>query len=190
MSPSGAVQEDVDRLMGAGVLLRKRRVKDSLGVFKHALIRDAAYESLSAEARRKVHARAASVLEERFPGVVDARPEMLARHHAAADQKRQAVGYGQKAAAAALSRSAFAEATGHAAMTQEWAAVLPPPERLDTQLRANGFTLQALMSTQGWASPAVRELAERSRALLTADMAPEQTDLGVLRPVHALPRGE
>jgi hypothetical protein len=68
-SPLGPaeVAADLERLMHAGLVQRKRRGRDVVGVFKHALIRDAAYESLPAGARQQVHARIAGTLEERFP---------------------------------------------------------------------------------------------------------------------------
>jgi TOMM system kinase/cyclase fusion protein len=176
-SPLGpeAVAEDLERLMSAGLLLRKRRQKDAVGVFKHALVRDAAYESLSTGAQRRVHARIAVTLEEQFPEVVRTRPDLLAHHHAAAEQKREAIGYAQKAAHQALERSAYAEASAHASDVLDWLRALPPAERVEAELGANGIRLQALMSTQGWASPDVRALAEQSRALLPGSKTTEHT---------------
>ncbi|HEX7839734.1 MAG TPA: TOMM system kinase/cyclase fusion protein, partial [Kofleriaceae bacterium] len=109
-----AVADDVERLMSAGLVQRRRRGKEVLGVFKHALVRDAAYESLSAGARQRIHARIASTLEERFPEIVRTRPDLLAHHHAAAEQKRQAVGYARRAAEQGLQRSAYPETIAHA----------------------------------------------------------------------------
>jgi hypothetical protein len=49
--------------------------------FKHALIQDAAYQSLLQSTRQQYHHRIARVLEERFPDVVEAQPEVLAYHN-------------------------------------------------------------------------------------------------------------
>ena len=176
-SPLGpaAVAEDLERLMSAGLLLRKRRQKDAVGMFKHALVRDAAYESLSTGARQRIHARIARTLEEGFPEVVRTRPDLLAHHHAAAGQKQEAIGYAQKAAQQALGRSAYAEASAHASNVVDWIGVLPEAERVEAELGANSIRLQALMSTEGWASPDVRALAERSRALLPTSNTTEHT---------------
>ncbi|WP_437992141.1 TOMM system kinase/cyclase fusion protein [Sorangium sp. So ce145] len=167
-SPLGpaAVKDDLERLMSAGLLLRKRRQKDAVGVFKHALVRDAAYESLSTGARRRVHARIAATLEERFPEMVRTRPDLLAYHHAAAEQKGQAVGYAQRAAEQALQRSAYAEAIVHASNAVAWAEALSGAEGVEAELRANGVLTQALMANHGWADPRVKATVDRSASLL------------------------
>ncbi|WP_437297301.1 TOMM system kinase/cyclase fusion protein [Sorangium sp. So ce426] len=167
-SPLGpaAVKDDLERLMSAGLLLRKRRQKDAVGVFKHALVRDAAYESLSTGARRRVHARIAATLEERFPEMVRTRPDLLAHHHAAAEQKGQAAGYAQRAAEQALQRSAYAEAIVHASNAVAWAEALSGAGGVEAELRANGVLTQALMANHGWADPRVKATVDRSASLL------------------------
>lgn len=87
------VTEDLDRLMDAGLVSRKRSAKDAGAMFKHALVRDAAYESLASGARQRLHARIASVLEERFPAFVEAKPELLAHHWTAAGFPERAAPY-------------------------------------------------------------------------------------------------
>ncbi|XXT20371.1 TOMM system kinase/cyclase fusion protein [Sorangium sp. So ce429] len=167
-SPLGpeAVAEDLQHLMSAGLLLRKRRQKDAVGVFKHALVRDAAYESLSTGARRRAHARIAATLEDGFPEVVRTRPDLLAHHHAAAEQKREAVGYAQRAAEQALQRSSYAEAIAHASSALAWAEALPGVDGALAALTANGVLAQALMATRGWGDPEVKAIADRSASLL------------------------
>jgi TOMM system kinase/cyclase fusion protein len=167
-SPLGpaAVQEDLDKLMLAGIVLRKRRLKDPVAVFKHALVRDAAYESLSRGAKQRAHARIAATLEERFPEVVRARPDLLAHHHAAADQRGPAVQYAEKASQQALQRSAYAEAVAHASNVVDWSGALPPDEAVGVALAANGVLSQAMMATRGWADIQVKATAEHSAALL------------------------
>lgn len=167
-SPLGpaAVAEDLERLMSAGLVLRRRRGRGAVGVFKHALLRDAAYESLSTSARQRVHTRIAGTLEERFPEVVRTRPDLLAHHHAAAEQKPSAVGYAQRAAEQALQRSAYIEAIAHASSVAAWVEALPGAEAALAELRANGVLTQALMATRGWADPQVKATADRSASLL------------------------
>jgi TOMM system kinase/cyclase fusion protein len=160
------VTTDLEQLMSAGLVLRRRRGKDAVGVFKHALVRDAAYESLSTAARQRVHARIASTLEDRFPEVVRTRPDLLAYHHAAADQKRQAVAYAQRAAEQGLQRSTYPEAIAHASHVIAWADALPGADGVEAELVANGALIQALMATRGWAHPQVKAAADRSAHLL------------------------
>jgi TOMM system kinase/cyclase fusion protein len=168
LSPLGpaAVHEDLDRLAEAGLLLRRRRRKDGVASFKHALVRDAAYESLSKGARQKAHARIAATLEERFAEIAGARPDLLAHHHAAAGQKRPAAGYARQAAQHALQRSAYAEAAAHASHAVGWAEAIDGTEGVEAELVANGMLTQALMSLRGWADPQVKATVDRSAALL------------------------
>lgn len=167
-SPLGpvAVQEDLEKLTSAGLVLRKRRLRDPIGVFKHALVRDAVYESLSRPARQEVHLRIARTLEEHFSETTRTRPDLLALHYAAADQKQQAVLYSNRAAQQALQRTAYADAIAHASKVVEWVGSIKEPERVEVELSANGVLSQALMAMGGWADTRVKEIAERSGVLV------------------------
>jgi TOMM system kinase/cyclase fusion protein len=163
---AGAVQEDLDRLMQAGLVLRRRHQKKPVGTFKHALIRDAAYESLGRGARQSVHARIAEVLSQQFPEIERTRPDLLALHYAAADRKDLALGYAQRAAEQALGRSAYAEAIAHASNVLAWAASLDEATLAPASIAANGILSHALMATRGWTDPEVKATADRSATLL------------------------
>ena len=82
-------------------------------VFKHALIQDAAYESLLKSTRQHYHQRIAQVLEAQFPETAGAQPELLAHHYTEAGLTRQAVDYWYKAGQRAIERSAHLEAITH-----------------------------------------------------------------------------
>ncbi|XXX72871.1 TOMM system kinase/cyclase fusion protein [Sorangium sp. So ce134] len=148
------VQEDLDRLMAADLIHRKRRLNNPTYLFKHVLIRDAAYESLSKRSRRRLHARVARTLEERFPEMVAARPDLLAYHHAAAEQKRQAIAYAEIAAERALKRPANAddtEAVVHVTQALGWlSAILDDRERALAELRLNSLLILALLERRGY----------------------------------------
>ena len=60
--------------------------------FKHALIQDAAYQSLLKSTRQQYHQRIAEVLEAQFPETAEAQPELLAHHFTEAGLTEQAVG--------------------------------------------------------------------------------------------------
>ncbi|HTN89290.1 MAG TPA: TOMM system kinase/cyclase fusion protein [Sorangium sp.] len=148
------VQEDLDRLMAADLIHRKRRLNHPTYQFKHVLIRDAAYESLSKRSRRQVHAKIARTLEARFPEIVAARPDLLAHHHAAAEQKQQAIAYAEAAAERALKRPANAddtEAVGHVTQALGWLPAIPEGrERALAELRLNSLLILALLDRRGY----------------------------------------
>ncbi|WP_437672099.1 TOMM system kinase/cyclase fusion protein [Sorangium sp. So ce131] len=171
VSPQGgaAVQEDIERLIAADVVHRKRRLRSPAYLFKHALIRDAAYDSMLKRSRREVHARIAEALERLSPDLVEERPELMALHHGAAEQTRQALGYAHRAAASALGRSANAEAIAHARQAIGWLdAVADERERAERELAMNGIITPALMATKGFTSPEYAATLERSQALIDA----------------------
>ena len=81
--------------------------------FKHALVQDTAYESLLRSRRQILHRRIAETLCEKFAGVVEAQPELVAHHFTQAGLTEPAIEYWGKAGDLALRRSAFKEAIAH-----------------------------------------------------------------------------
>lgn len=167
VSPGGetAVDADLKRLVAAGLVHQRRRFEGRC-MFRHALICDAAYESLPHPARMQAHACVAWTIEQKFPQVVSQRPDLLAHHHASAGQKEQAIRYAQAAAQLALDRSSYAEALSSVADAYAWLDALPTSERVMAELQANAVRTQALMATRGWGDPEVKALVDRSTDLL------------------------
>jgi TOMM system kinase/cyclase fusion protein len=164
------VQEDLERLVAADLVQHKRRLRNPTWLFRHALIRDTAYESMLKKVQHRVHARIAEVLEQQFPDVAAARPELLALHHAAADQKPQAIGYAQKAAMAALIGASYPFAIRHAREAIGWLdAAFPAPgderARAEMELGFNAIIMPSLMSTRGWRDDELEATIQRTREL-------------------------
>ena len=82
---------------------------DAAYQFKHALIRDAAYEAILRSRRKELHSRIAEVLEVQFPETVTVAPELVAHHYTEAGLIAQAIPYWQEAGERALKRSANIE---------------------------------------------------------------------------------
>ncbi|MEZ4302716.1 MAG: hypothetical protein R3B70_47775, partial [Polyangiaceae bacterium] len=161
-----AVQKSLDRLIDQQIVYRRRWLAGSTFVFRHALLQEAAYESMPREVRRQVHAQVIEVLQHQFTTSPLCTPAVLARHHAGAGQFDAAVRRGTEAAQSSLDRSSNAEAIAEVEQTTSWLTDLPEPARPDAELRLTSIKLQALMSKEGWASENVRALAQRSRGLL------------------------
>jgi predicted ATPase len=62
----------------AGLLFARGTSPHSSYIFKHALVQDAAYGTLLRDRRQRLHARIAATLEDRFPEIALAQPELLA----------------------------------------------------------------------------------------------------------------
>ncbi|WP_437959774.1 TOMM system kinase/cyclase fusion protein [Sorangium sp. So ce119] len=176
VSPLGeeAVREDLERLIAADLLHTRHRARSVVYMFRHALLRDAAYESLPRRTRKQAHARSARAIEERFPEIAEARPELLAWHHASAGQMRQAIAYAERAAERALQRPAAradeTEAVTHVHSALGWLSALPDDrERAMTELRLNNLLILALLDRRGYMAPelvaAVRRCEELNESL-------------------------
>ncbi len=103
--------------------------------FKHALIQDAAYQSLLKSTRQHHHQRIAATMESEFPAIVETQPEVLAHHYTEAGLTAQAVPYWHAAAEHALVRHANREAANHAQRGLELLATqADTPQRAEREL--------------------------------------------------------
>src|SRR4029453_8819383 len=107
------LQEALMRLTASGLVVGRGTPPDAVYAFKHALVQDAAYETLLKSRRHELHARIARVLENDFAEAAETQPELLAHHYAQAGLVAQAIAYRYKAGRQALARSAMIEATTH-----------------------------------------------------------------------------
>jgi predicted ATPase len=119
------LQRELGRLVDAELLYQRGLPPQATYLFKHALIRDIAYESLLRSTRQGYHQRIAHILEEQFLETAEAQPELLAYHCTEAGLNEQAVRYGQKAGQRAIERSAHAEAIRHLTSALELRRLLP-----------------------------------------------------------------
>src|SRR5262249_49553069 len=103
---ASTLQRELGRLVDAEIVYRRRLPPRAYYFVKHALIRDAAYESLLKSTRQQYHQRIAQVLETQFPETAETQPELLAHHYTEAGITAQAVSYWYKAAQRASERSA------------------------------------------------------------------------------------
>src|SRR6201998_1601562 len=104
------LQSDLGQLVVGELLYQRGRPPRSRYLFKHALIQDAAYQSLLKRTRQQYHQRAANLLEDRFPEMASTQPELVAHHYTEANCPAQAIEYWLKAGVAAARQSANLEA--------------------------------------------------------------------------------
>src|SRR6266498_2767502 len=91
------LQQGLRQLVEAELLYQQGSPPQATYTFKHALIQDAAYQSLLRSTRQQFHQRIAQVLVEQFPETAETQPELLAHHYTEAGRTEQAVGYWQRA---------------------------------------------------------------------------------------------
>jgi class 3 adenylate cyclase/tetratricopeptide (TPR) repeat protein len=151
------------RLTDAELLYARGFPPDATYVFKHALIRDAAYNSLLKGRRRELHVAIARALAERFP---ETAPELLAYHYTQAGDVETAWRQWQRAGELAVARSALLEAEGHFTTALELHRTLTgSPERAQQGLTLQILLGQALAATKGYGAPDVTDAFARAREL-------------------------
>jgi len=151
------------KLVTAGIVFPEGRGLERSFSFKHALTRDAAYESLLLSRRREWHERIARALEARFLDLAANEPDLLAYHFGEAGFAGPACHYRILAGDQAVSRSAYTEAIAHFSAGLKMADALPEgEERMRWQL---DFLLKlgpALIVMRGMQSAEVEDAYRRA----------------------------
>jgi tetratricopeptide (TPR) repeat protein len=168
----------LDRLVQAGMLFRQGVSPHASYLFKHALVQDAAYETLLRGSRKQLHGKIVTALEEEFPEIAEAQPEILARHCAEAQLDEKAVRYWRAAGELAVRRANNREGIGHFGRAMALIEMQPAsPNRSRTELAILSQLGPALMSVHGWSAPEVGSAFERAEFLArqlntSVDLAP------------------
>jgi class 3 adenylate cyclase/tetratricopeptide (TPR) repeat protein len=108
-----SLQDSLDQLVRAEFLHQRGTASEAVYTFKHALIQEAAYQSLLKSRRQQFHGRIARVLLDQFRSEAEAHPEVVALHHTRAADYDAAVSWWQKAGQYAFRRASYTEAIAH-----------------------------------------------------------------------------
>ena len=170
------LQAALDALTGAGLLFCRGVAPRSSYLFKHALIQDAAYETLLRAHGQELHRTAAQTIAAEFAALAEAQPELIARHWSGAGDAERAFVAWRKAGDVARSRNAFSEGRAAYRHALDRLAVTPPsPERDASELELLLATSQMIAATRGSTSPDRLEITARA-----ADLAAKTGNLGRL----------
>ena len=160
------LQWELGRLVEAEIVYQRGLPPQAAYMFKHALIRDAAYQSLLKSTRQQYHQCIAHVLEAQFPEMAETQPELLAHHYTEAGLGEQAIGYWQRAGEHASDHSAYLEAISHFTTGIELLTTLPAtPEHTQQALTLHIALGTALQNAKGHAAPEVEHVYSQARAL-------------------------
>jgi TOMM system kinase/cyclase fusion protein len=160
------LQQGLAQLVDAELVYQRGLPPHSWYVFKHALIQEAAYQSLLRSTRQRYHQHIAQILEGQFPETVETQPELLAHHYTEAGLSAPAVDYWQRAGRRATEHSANAEAISHLTRGLEVLQTLAEtPERLRCALTLQTLLAQVLKDAKGYGHPEVEQAYTRAREL-------------------------
>jgi class 3 adenylate cyclase len=153
VAPHAAAELDraLAQLAGSGLAFHQGTPPDAVYTFKHALVQDAAYDSLLKRRRQDLHGKIAKAIEERWPNIETTEPELLAHHYTEAKQPEKAIPLWQQAGRLALGRMALAEAIAHLNKGLELVAALPAAaERDAAELDLRTLLGTAWITHRGW----------------------------------------
>ncbi|MDH3602569.1 MAG: AAA family ATPase, partial [Candidatus Tectomicrobia bacterium] len=160
------LQQALAELVEAELLYQRGLPPQATYQFKHALIQDAAYQSLLRRTRRNLHQRLVQVVAERFPDLGETQPEWLAHHYEEAGLPEQAVPAWHRAGDQAARRAANPEAIGHFTKALDLLRTLPEsPERRRHALILHIALGERLELTRGTAAPEVEQAYTRAYEL-------------------------
>lgn len=170
---AGAMGEPLPKLLGRlDALTAQQIVRPVAGRaaaafrFTHSLLQNAAYESLLRRSRTGLHGKVAALLEKERPALVDAQPELIARHYEGAEDHARAAAAWLRATEHAMRSSAHQEALAHCRRgLSVIGRTAPAAERLLLEIKLSSALGRTLISTEGHGSEAVRATFARAESL-------------------------
>ena len=160
------LQSELTKLVEAEMLYQKGRPPRCNFLFKHSLIQEAAYQSMTKSKRQGSHQSIVKVLTTQFSETAETQPELLAHHYTEAGMPIEAIEYWEKAGLRSLHKSANAESIVH--LTTGLGLVKNMEESDERDLLELKFQFPlgaALLATQGYAAPDVGTAFGRAREL-------------------------
>jgi predicted ATPase/class 3 adenylate cyclase len=152
--PAAELEEQLAALNRADIIQQSGVPPQSYYVFKHALIQEAAYDTLLKSVRQRHHQRIAQAYVERFADVAQSRPELVAHHYSRAMMPGAAVPFWQQAGELAVARSGYEEAVAHLGEALEQIRLVPDSQaRAATELGLRVTIGPALIAGKGMAAP-------------------------------------
>jgi class 3 adenylate cyclase/tetratricopeptide (TPR) repeat protein len=160
------LQRRLRTLTDAELLYVRGIAPDATYQFKHALIRDAAYEALLKSRRKELHHLVAETIDIKFPTIKETHPEILAQHWTDAGEIENAIAAWLTAANYSEGRRAFHEAHHNYRSALGLMKQLPESPSRDTrELDLTSALVRVLQVTRGYAASETKEAAERAAIL-------------------------
>lgn len=164
--PKQRLDEALDQLVRSELVFRRGEIPNAVYTFKHALVRDAAYAGLLKSRRVQLHAAIAKGLEQKFPEVVQAQPEIVAYHYTQARNYEKALHYWYEAGKQSAARSAHNEAIGHLKQgLNQLPNIDEPMLRNKSELLLQISLGNSLRAIKGWSTDSVKHAYTRALQL-------------------------
>jgi TOMM system kinase/cyclase fusion protein len=169
---------DLDQLASVGLVLGRRRIGHQTHLFRHALLRDAAYESMTVAGRAAVHDAIAEALLHEFPERVEARPDLAARHLEGAGRDFEAQRYWLDAGRNGMEELAYDEARVYLQRGLDALARCPPSgERDIAELDLLNMLSASFIARFGYGTSELVDIFKRVEELLDGVTKPHERAL-------------
>ena len=168
ISPLGdnELQDSLQQLADAELIIPRGTPPGVTWTFKHALIQDTAYRSMLRSRRQQLHNSIAHALEDRFVDYIANEPELVGRHFTEAGLNTRAVPYWLSAGRRALGRMALPESVNHLKTALEVNGALSPSlDRDYRELEIRLVLASAIFALRGWAAREYLEALGHAREL-------------------------
>ena len=163
--PEDELRSALSRLVASELVFQRGTPPDAVYIFKHALVQDAAHDTLLRATRQQLHAEIAQALETHSPEIMESQPELLAQHYAEAGLVEKSIAFWAKAGHRSTARSAMAEAAAQFQRGIDQLALLPDtPERQRQELEFFSALGAVLQVVKGFAAPETGSAYEIGRA--------------------------
>jgi len=164
--PEDELRAVLGRLVASELVFQRGNPPDAVYSFKHALVQDAAHDSLLRNVRQQLHAQIAEALETHSPELIDSQPELLAQHYAQAGLIEKSVAYWRKAGHRSAARSAMAEAAAQFRKGLDQLLLLSDNhERQRQELEFCSALGAVMIALKGYAASETGETYARAREL-------------------------
>ncbi len=164
--PGDELQTALARLVASELVSQRGTPPGALYIFKHALVQDAAHDSLLRGSRRQLHAQIAEALEAHSPEMMETQPEIFAQHYAEAGLVEKSVACWGKAGHRSADRSAMAEAAAQLQKGLDQLAMLPDnSKRRRQELEFYGALGAVSVAAKGHSAPETGQAYVRAREL-------------------------
>ena len=171
------LERGLQRLVESGLVLRRDNPPQETYTFKHALVQDAAYESLLKSRRKTIHQQIARALQAQFTGQIQSKPELLALHLTKAGLVDEASPQWLAAAQLAAMGTRYREAQSHVDSALAIVTLLPDAARANIEVSLLVTGAFCHFPVEGYASEsAARMLARVEKAL---DRVTDANALGI-----------
>ena len=164
--PKQRLDEALDQLVRSELLFCRGEIPHAVYTFKHALVRNAAYDGLLKSRRVHLHAAIAKALEQEFPEVVQIQPEIVAYNYTQARNYEKALHYWYEAGKQSAARSAHNEAIGHLKQgLNQIPNIDDPILRNKSELLLQVSLGNSLRAIKGWSTDGVKHASTRALQL-------------------------